>query len=116
MYEDAEKVFRRVGLPIEEFDFGREDEPDVIGFRSLEWLDLDHTKYVARLLVRPGTSAEDRATFAEWCRGAPLGHQRAGGGRLATARVRRWLAAMVPQAPDAVVGLITASPPPAADG
>jgi hypothetical protein len=64
---DAETQLSKLGLRIEEFNFGREDEPDVIGFAAVQWLDLDHSRYLAHLLVRPGTSAEDRAAFAAWC-------------------------------------------------
>lgn len=70
MHEDAEVLLGKIGIRIEEFDFGREDEPDVVGYVTLEWLDLDHERYQARLLVRPGISAEDRASFATWYLGA----------------------------------------------
>jgi hypothetical protein len=66
----AEAQLNKLGLRIEEFEFGRHDEPDVNGFASLEWSDLDHTTYMARLFVRPGTSASDREGFAAWCLGA----------------------------------------------
>jgi hypothetical protein len=66
--DDAEAQLAEIGLRIDEFDFGREDEPDVIGLVTVEWLDLDHKEYMARMLIRPGTPADRRASFARWCR------------------------------------------------
>lgn len=70
MNETPEDRLNQHGMAIEEYDFGRADEPDVVGFAKLEWLDLDHQQYGAQLLVRPGTSPEDRNEFATWCLGA----------------------------------------------
>jgi hypothetical protein len=65
---DAEAQLNRIGLQIEESDFDRDDEPDVIGFVKVEWLTLDHSKYTATIFVRPGTNPSERATFATWVR------------------------------------------------
>lgn len=66
--ENVEAQLNQVGLEIEEFDFGREDELDITGFIMVKWLDLDHEKYTATIGVRPGTGPEDRAAFATWAR------------------------------------------------
>lgn len=60
----AERRLNERGITIGEFDFGREDEPDVSGFAMIEELPESSSRIV--LLVRPGTASEIRAMFAEW--------------------------------------------------
>jgi hypothetical protein len=60
---DEESRLLALGVVIDEFDFGREDEPDVSGLLLLEEVPggLGVTA-----LVRPRLSSEPRRTFAEW--------------------------------------------------
>ncbi|MGQ4355279.1 hypothetical protein [Streptomyces drozdowiczii] len=64
MTSNAESVLlARYGWPIEEEDFGREDEPDVVGCALLEEVE-GGTR--GKFVVRPGLDEENRTGFAEW--------------------------------------------------
>jgi hypothetical protein len=51
------------GWPVEEVDFGREDEPDVDGCVLANYVGEGVT---ARVTIRPGLDADLRAGFATW--------------------------------------------------
>ncbi|MFB7555328.1 hypothetical protein [Streptomyces brevispora] len=57
------ELLARYGWPIEEEDFGREDEPNIDGCALLEEVE-GGTR--GRFIVRPGLAPEFRAGFAEW--------------------------------------------------
>jgi hypothetical protein len=59
----AEERLAALGVPLEEIDFGREDEPDVGGCIMAE--DAEGGTRV-KVVIRPGLAGEPRATFAEW--------------------------------------------------
>ncbi|MFG3189260.1 hypothetical protein [Streptomyces omiyaensis] len=64
MTSDAEvQLFQKYGWPIEEEDFGREDEPAIDGCALLEEVDGGLR---GRFVVRPGLAADRRTDFAEW--------------------------------------------------
>lgn len=63
MISDAERWLNAQGWPIEEEDFGREDEPLVAGCALLREVG---DGVMVRLVVRPGLEGELRVTFAEW--------------------------------------------------
>jgi hypothetical protein len=59
----AEQRLADAGIPLEEEDFGREDEPDVCGC-LLAGTVTGGTRVKA--VIRPGLSSWQRETFAEW--------------------------------------------------
>jgi hypothetical protein len=64
MASDAErKLNDTYGWPVEEVDFGREDEPDVHGCVLVK--DVGEG-IAARVVVRPGLREELRAGFTAW--------------------------------------------------
>lgn len=64
MISQAERDLNALGFELQEFDFGREDEPDVTGAIAVGFLDED--TYNATIIIRPGTQPDIRAMFAEW--------------------------------------------------
>lgn len=64
MASDAErKLNDTYGWPVEEVDFGREDEPDVDGCVVVKYVEDGVT---ARVVARPALSEERRAGFSAW--------------------------------------------------
>jgi hypothetical protein len=63
MMSEAESRLLKRGLGIEEFDLQRDDEPDVVGYVVLVPSDLGAT---INALIKPGSSSNSRALFAEW--------------------------------------------------
>lgn len=64
MTSEAErKLNDTYGWPVEEVDFGREDEPDVDGCVLVNYV---RDGVAARVAARPGLSEERRAGFAAW--------------------------------------------------
>ncbi|MFD3640697.1 hypothetical protein [Streptomyces griseus] len=64
MTSNAEnELLDRYGWLIEEMDFGREDDPDVIGCAVLEEVQGGTS---GTFLIRPGLDDENRTRFAEW--------------------------------------------------
>jgi hypothetical protein len=61
--DDAEERLAALGISIDDFDFGREDEPDVIGCLLIQRLEQG---LKIRIGIRPGTTGERRASYAEW--------------------------------------------------
>jgi hypothetical protein len=59
----AEQRLAAAGIPLEEEDFGREDEPDVGGCTLAEPV-AGGTRVKA--VIRPGLAGEPRAMLAEW--------------------------------------------------
>ena len=64
MTSDAEARLAARGATIEEYDFGRDDEPDVTGVFVIT--PATHPAINVWLAVRPETPPDDRAGFAEW--------------------------------------------------
>lgn len=64
MISDAELQLAVLGHVIEEHEFGRENEPDVIGLVEMGF--TSPGRYTARIIIRPGTSPDTRERFAEW--------------------------------------------------
>lgn len=60
---DAEEWLAAAGMGLIEKDFGREDEPDVIGCLLVQRIE-EGLKF--RAFIRPGTTGEQRTTCAEW--------------------------------------------------
>jgi hypothetical protein len=60
---EAEQRLTNAGIPLEEEDFGREDEPDVVGCILAEPVE-GGTR--AKAVIRPGLTGKLRAMFAEW--------------------------------------------------
>jgi hypothetical protein len=61
----AEQRLAAIGIPLEEIDFGREDEPDVGGCLLAEDVpDGGGTRVKAA--IRPGLDGWQRDMFAEW--------------------------------------------------
>jgi hypothetical protein len=63
MTSDAERKLIDMGWPLEEVDFGREDEPLIDGCALIREVDGG---MAARLVIRPGLDEEYRDGFAEW--------------------------------------------------
>lgn len=63
MESNAEKRLADLGISIDEVDFGREDEPDIIGC-AVAWPVGDGHR--VSLVVRPGIEPWQRSMFAEW--------------------------------------------------
>ncbi|MEU6703873.1 hypothetical protein [Streptomyces wuyuanensis] len=63
MTSDAERKLTEAGWPLEDLDFGREDEPDICGCILINEVD---DGLQARLIIRPGLDRDLRASFAEW--------------------------------------------------
>jgi len=53
-----------MGWPLEEVDFGREDEPDIDGCAVVSV--VGDEGIAASFVIRPGLAEELRAGFAEW--------------------------------------------------
>jgi hypothetical protein len=95
-----------LGLWIAEFDFGREDEPDVIKFAAVWWLNLNHNTYLTPLLVRSGNNCAtagcvrrlvpahavpaEHATIRTWMASSSESLTPAGNCGAARSRCRRW--------------------------
>ncbi|MFF0487798.1 hypothetical protein ACFYTQ_02120 [Nocardia sp. NPDC004068] len=60
---DAENRLEALGVPLEETDFGREDEPDIGGCLLVRQVDGGLMMKVA---IRPGIAGEERDMFAQW--------------------------------------------------
>nr|WP_181393174.1 hypothetical protein [Streptomyces rochei] len=58
-----QKLTHDYGWPLEEVDFGREDEPDVGGCLLARQVP---TGVQVRIVIRPGLAGDDRDTFAAW--------------------------------------------------
>lgn len=63
MTSDAEKRLKQRGLPIEEVDLERPEEPNVIGY-VVTWPEEDAANIVA--MCRPNLTRDQRGRFAEW--------------------------------------------------
>lgn len=66
MTSEAETWLNKIGWPIEELDFGREDDPDVDGCALIHA--IPDVGISVKLVVRPGLAPEFRAGFAEWAK------------------------------------------------
>lgn len=64
MTSDYEARLAAMGVTIEEHDFGREDEPDVVGVFVIE--SETESALDIWLAVRPQSPPDRRAMFAEW--------------------------------------------------
>ncbi|MBY8877297.1 hypothetical protein [Actinacidiphila acidipaludis] len=64
MASDAERRLEEMGWPLEEVDFGREDDPDLGGCAVAGVVRNEGIR--VRIAVRPGISEEFRADFAAW--------------------------------------------------
>lgn len=59
----AEERLATAGISIDDVDFSREDEPDVVGCLLMQRVEGGSK---IRVAIRPGTTGEPRARYAEW--------------------------------------------------